>query len=143
MGKKKKNLQGWKIDSIQINDGTLTWFAYRRSVYLFTDGKVMNWYKAIKFRGSRAVNKGTEFYSKLAAEICLDRYLFSRERRHGWVLRLKKEPKVLPEEYVRLLKDAWVVRTRREARGFKYDIEVIEKVRLNFKGVPIRVIGRG
>jgi len=63
--------------------------------------------------------------------------------RHGWVLKLKVEPRVLPDEYVRLLKDAWVISTRKEAREEKFAGEIIKKVKLNSEGIPIKIIGRG
>jgi len=65
------------------------------------------------------------------------------KRKHGWVLKLKIEPKVLPDGYVRLLRDAKVIQTRKEAREEKRNAETIKKVRLNSKDIPIRIIGRG
>lgn len=53
------------------------------------------------------------------------------------------EPKVLPSGYAWLLKDSWVIETRKEAREEKLATEFIEKVRLNSKGIPIKIIGRG
>ena len=64
------------------------------------------------------------------------------KKRYAWVLKLKVEPKVLPEDYARLLKDAWPIETRKEAREEKYSTDTIEKVLLSSKGIPIQVMGR-
>jgi len=71
---KKKTDYEYKVEYLRYVD---TWFVYRKGTeqYLFTDGRLCDWYKALKRLGVAATNRRTAFASREAAEQALIRYL--------------------------------------------------------------------